>query len=452
MNSAHRSPRPVSHPRRDALKLSAGIAASSALSGVVLPACHAAGSDTIKLALVGCGGRGTGAVADAFAATGGPVKLVAMADLFDEKLQKSLDALAAKFPGQVDVPPDRRFIGFDAFKKAIDCLGANDVVLLTTQAAFRATHFDYAVQQGVNVFMEKSFAPDAPAVRRLLKAAALSEQKNLKVAAGFMWRHSKAREEVIQRIHNGEIGDLHTLRIYRVHGPVHCPPVPKGTNELVFQLQRGVRFNWLSSGFFVDWHCHNVDVACWAKGAWPVSAQGFGGRTHPEAGNLLDHYSIEFTYADGAKLFAFSRHMPGCWQTYADYAHGTKGSARIMKNLSDPDPCIYKGSRMEDADIVWSYGQKDLNPYHAEWQLLLDAIRQNKPHNEARRAAEADLAALMGQMATHSGQMVTWDEAMNSTFQYVKDIDNLTFDSPPPILAGPDGMYAAPIPGKTREF
>lgn len=448
------TPHTASHDptRRDALKVSGGAFAVSALAGVALPPCHAAGSDTVKLALVGCGGRGTGAVADAFASTGGPVKLVAMADLFPEKVQKSLISIQERFKDQVDVPPERQFVGFDAYKKAIDCLGASDVVLLTTQAAFRATHFEYAVQRGVNVFMEKSFAVDAPAVRRMLKIAERSEQKGLKVAAGFMWRHSAAREEVIKRIHAGEIGDLHTLRIYRVHGPVHCKPVPQGTNELIFQLQHGVRFNWLSGGFFVDWHCHNVDIACWAKGSWPVSAQGFGGRTYPEAGNLFDHYSIEFTYADGAKLFAYSRHMPGCWQTYADYAHGTKGSAMIMKNLSEPDPCIYKSNRMENSEIVWRYGQKEVNPYHVEWQLLLDAIRQNKPYNEARRAVEADLAALMGQMATHSGQMITWDDAMNSSFQYVKDIDNFSFDSPAPILAGPDGMYAAPIPGKSKEI
>ena len=438
--------------RREFLKLSGGAVVASAFAGIALPHCHAAGGGTTKLALVGCGGRGTGAVADAFSTTGDPVMLWTMADLFENKLEKSLNSLKTRFNDKVDVSSDRRFIGFDAYKKAIDCLSPGDVVLLTTQAAFRPTHFEYAVQKGVNVFMEKSFAVDAPAVRRLLKTAELSEKKNLKVGCGFMWRHSKARQEVIKRIHDGEIGDLHTLRIYRVHGPCHTPPLPKGMNELVFQLQNGVRFNWTSGSFFVDWHCHNVDVACWAKNAWPISAQGFGGRTYPEAGNLLDHYSVEFTFADGTKLFAFSRHMTGCWQTYSDYAHGTKGSALIMANLSDPDPCIYKSQKMDDDNIAWRYGQKDINPYHAEWQALLDAIRNDKPHNEARRAAEADLAALMGRMATHTGQMVTWDEAMKSDFQFVKDIDNLTFDSPPPILAGPDGIYPAPIPGKTKEI
>jgi predicted dehydrogenase len=355
------------------------------------------------------------------------------------------------FKDKVDVTPDRCFLGFDAYRKAIDCLSPGDVVLLTTPSAFRPLHFEYAVEKGVNVFMEKSFAPDSPGVRRVLKAAEASEKKGLKVAAGFMWRHSKAREEVIQRIHDGAIGDLHTLRIYRVHGPVHCGPLPKGANELLYQIQNYSCFTWASSGFFIDWHCHNVDVACWAKGAWPVAAQAFGGRCYPQAQTNFDHYTTEYTFADGAKLFAFTRAISGCWDEYSDYAHGTKGSAVIMSNLSQPNPRIYKGQKMTAENLVWKYGQPDVNPYHQEWQLLLDAVRQNKPHNEARRAAEADLAAIMGRMAAHSGQYITWDQAMKSDFQYVKDIDHMTAETPAPIQAGPDGMYACPVPGVTRE-
>ena len=169
-----------------------------------------------------------------------------------------------------------------------------------------------------------------------------------------------------------------------------------------------------------------------------------GGRCYQEAGNLFDHYGVEFTFADGAKLFAFSRHIGGnCWQTYADYATGTKGAAVLMATLAEPNPKIYNHARMEKRDLVWEYPQPDCNPYHAEWQVLLDAIRQDKPHNEARRAAEADLVALMGRMAAHTGKFITWDEAMKSNFQFVKDIDNFSFDSPPPIKVGPDGIYPA---------
>lgn len=437
--------------RREFLKDSGRLVAASALAGVAVPRCHAAEDSTIKLALVGCGGRGTGAVADAFSTTGGPVKLCAMADLFEHRLQGSLDRLTKAFGEKVDVPPERRFLGFDGYSKAIDCLGPGDVVLLTTHAAFRPLHFEYAVNKGVNVFAEKSFATDAPAVRRWLKAAELSEQKNLKVGVGFMWRHSKARQEVIRRIHDGAIGDVHTLRIYRVHEPVHCPRRPENVSELVFQLQHANSFTWVSSGFFVDWHCHNVDVACWTKGAWPVAAQGMGGRCYREAGNQFDHYTVEYTFADGTKLFAFSRHMNGCWNTYSDYAHGAKGSAVIMTNLATPKPRLYRGHRMVEEELAWEYGQPDCNPYHAEWQVLLDAIRRDRPHNEARRAGQADVAALMGRMATHTGQWVTRDQALNSDFQFVEDIDHLTFDSQAPIHEGPDGVYPAPQPGLTKE-
>ncbi|MBW8041890.1 MAG: Gfo/Idh/MocA family oxidoreductase [Planctomycetes bacterium] len=440
-----------SKSRRDFLKFSGRLAAASALAGVAVNQSRAAANSTIKLALVGCGGRGTGAVADAFSTKGGPVKLHAMADLFENRLKSSLSNLTKGYKDKVDVPPERQFVGFDGYKKAIDSLGPGDVVLLTTHAAFRPMQFEYAVKKGVNVFAEKSFATDAPQVRRWLKAAELSKQKNLKVGVGFMWRHSKARQEVIRRIHDGVIGDVHTLRIYRVHGPVHCPPLPKNANELIFQIQHPNSFTWVSSGFFIDWHCHNIDVACWAKGAWPVSAQGMGGRCYEQAGNQFDHYTVEYTFADGTKLLAFSRHMNGCWNTYTDYAHGSKGSAVIMSSLGDPKPKIYKSHNMVKKELVWEYGQPDPNPYHAEWQVLVDAIRQNKPHNEARRAGEAEVVALMGRMAAHTGQYITWDQALNSNFQFVKDIDNITFETPAPIKAGPNGIYAAPQPGITKE-
>lgn len=448
MNASHRV---RSTSRREFLKLSGRTAASAALMAGLAPGLYAGAGGPIKLALVGCGGRGTGAVADAFTATGGPVKLYAVADLFEDRVQSSLQNLNEIAADKVDVPPGRRFVGFDAYKKAIDCLSPGDVVILATHAAFRPMHFEYAVGRGVNVFAEKSFATDAPAARRWLKAAELSEQKGLKVGVGFMWRHSQARQETIQRIHDGAIGDVHTLRIYRVHGPVQCPPLPEGTNELVFQLRYPNSFTWVSSGFYIDWHCHNIDVACWTKGAWPVSAQGMGGRCFEEAGSQFDHYTVEYTFADGTKLFTFSRHMHNCWETYADYAHGSKGSAVLMATLGEPRPKIYKGHQQTRENVLWEFAGRDPNPYVVEWQRLLDAIRQDRPHNEARRAGEAEIAALMGRMATHSGQLITWDQAMNSPFQFVADIDRMTFDTPAPIHAGPDGRYAPPQPGITNE-
>jgi len=446
------SPKTGSNSRREFLKLSGKVAAASALAGVAVPRVHAAESSTIKLALVGCGGRGTGAVANAFSTKGGPVKLHAMADVFEHRLQGSLKRLSdPKFKDKVDVPAERQFVGFDAYKKAIDSLDPGDVVLLTTHAAFRPLQFEYAVSKGINVFMEKSFGTDMPAVERLMKASEESEKKNLKVGVGFMWRHSKGRQEVIKRIQDGAIGDLNMLRIYRVHGPVYCPKKPADANEVQFQLQHPNSFTWVSSGFFIDWHCHNIDVACWCKGSWPVSARGMGGRCFEQAGNQFDHYTVEYTFDDGAKLFAFSRHMNGCWQTYSDYAHGSKGSAVIMSNLGQPKPRIYKGQNMVKDQMVWEYGDREPNPYVEEWQLLLDAIRNDTKHNESRRAGEAEIAALMGRAAVHTGKEITWDDMLASKFQFVEDIDSLTFDTPAPIKADDNGIYAAPIPGITKE-
>ena len=176
-----------------------------------------------------------------------------------------------------------------------------------------------------------------------------------------------------------------------------------------------------------------------------------GGRCYQEAGNQFDHYTVEYTFADGAKLFAFSRHMANCWSTYADYAHGSKGSAVLMSDLGEPKPRIYNSQRIDQDKPVWEYGQSDPNPYEVEWQILVDAIRQDKKHNEAHRAGEAEIAALMGRIATHTGQEITWDQIVKSEFQFVKDIDHLTFDTPAPIHEGPDGIYPAPQPGITQE-
>ena len=440
-----------SSSRREFLKTSGRVAVASTLIGAATPRVHAGHDSTVKLALIGCGGRGTGAVGNAMAATGGPLKLHAMADIFQNRLDNSYNALVGRFGERVDVAPDRKFVGFDAYRNAIDSLDPNDVVILTTHSAFRPVHFDYAVERGVNVFMEKSFAVDSPATRRLMLAGEKSVEKNMKVGVGFMWRHSAEREAVIERIHGGEIGDVNTLRIYRAHGPVHCPARPADQRQVEFQLQHASRFNWACAGFYIDWHCHNIDVGCWAKGAWPVKAQGMGGRCYKEAQNYFDHYTVEYTFEDGAKMFVFSRHMPNCWGTYADYAHGTKGSAVLMTNLAQPNTRIYNSQNMAPDTLAWQFEGREQNPYDAEWQLLLDAIRNDTPHNEVKRAGEANFAALMGRAATHSGQEVTWDQAVNSEFQHVADIDNLNFDSEAPIVEGADGLYPCPVPGLTIE-
>jgi len=452
MNS-HKLPDQTGIPltsRREFLRNSSKAVAGAALAGAVARAGYAAESNTLKIALVGCGGRGTGAASQALS-TKGPTMLWAVADVFEHRLKGSLDQLKSRYGDQVDAPADRRFIGFDAFKKAIDSLEPGSVVLLATPPAFRSIHLEYAVQKGMHVFMEKSFAVDAPGVRRVLRAAELARQKNLKIATGLMWRHDKAREEVIQRIHDGVIGEVHTLRTYRMHGPVGYSPKQPGQNEIAHQISNYNSFTWLNGSFLLDWLIHNIDVCCWAKNALPASAQGMGGRiARTEPDQLYDHYMVEYFFADGAHLYAQGRHINKCWDIFSDFAHGSKGSAVIMENLARANSRLYKNQDMKRENETWRYTGPVPDPYQVEHDLLFDAIRNDKPYNEAERGAKACLVAIMGRMACESGQMVTWDDAFNSNLELAPGLDRMTWDSEPPVKAGPDGRYPLAIPGLTK--
>jgi len=436
--------------RREFLKNSSKAVAGAALAGAISAPGHAADQNTIKVALVGCGGRGSGAAANALS-TRGPTRLWAMADVFEHRLEASHKSLSQKFAGQMDVPPERRFVGLDAFKKAIDSLDRGDVVLLATAPAFRPIHFEYAVQRGVHVFMEKSFGVDAPGVRRILRADELARQKNLKVAGGLMWRHDKPREEIIQRIHDGAIGELITLRTYRMHGAVGCRPKAPGTTELAHQIANYNNFTWVNGSFFVDWLIHNIDICCWAKNALPVSAQGMGGRAaRGERDQMFDHYSVEYSFADGTRMLAQGRHINKCWDVFSDFAHGSKGSAVIMESLSAPRPRLYKNHHQVKENEVWRYSGPPCDPYQVEHDLFFDAIRNNKDHNEAERCAKACLVAIMGRMACESGQLIQWDQALASTYELAPGLENYTLDSPPPVQPDATGHYPLPIPGQTK--
>jgi len=439
--------------RRDFLKTSSGALAGAVLAApLALPRPgYAAEANTIHIALVGCGGRGTGAAANALS-TKGPTRLVAVADVFPNRIESSLKELNKKFAAQLDAPADRRLVGFDAYKKAIDLLGKGGVVLLATPAAFRPIHLEYAVAKGVNVFMEKSFAVDAPGVRRVQRSGELATQKNLKVASGLMWRHDPPREECVKRIHDGEIGDVILLRTYRMHGPVGFHPKQPDETELAHQIRNYSCFNWLNASFFVDWLIHNIDVCCWAKNDWPVSAQGQGARvarTHPD--EMLDQYSVEYTFADGTKLLAQGRHVSGCWDIFSDFAHGTKGSAVLMETLAAAKSRIYKSHEQSAKNIVWRYQGPTDNPYQIEHDLFFDAIRNDKPYNETERAAKACLVSIMGRMAAESGQVINYDEALASNLELAPGLEQITsLDAPAPILPDANGKYAIPVPGQTK--
>src|SRR5437899_5428974 len=295
--------------RRDFLKTSGRVAAVSALAGVSIPHVHAAGSETIQVALVGCGGRGGGAADNALTAKKGPLKLVAMADVFEDRLNTAYNGLKKAHPSTVDVSEDRKFIGFDAYKKALDCLKPGDIAIFTTPPAFRWVHFTYAIEKNLNVFMEKPVTTDGPGSRRMLKLDEAASAKNLKVGVGLMSRHSRALQELHHRIQDGEIGDVILLRGYRMHGPVGSAfslKWPGEPSELLWQIRHFHSFLWASGGCFSDFYIHHIDHLCWMKNAWPIKAQALGGRhyRHDPDGKLyidqnFDSYSVEYTFPDG---------------------------------------------------------------------------------------------------------------------------------------------------------
>ena len=445
-------PKPLS--RREFVKKTGKITVTSALATGFIPHVHAAENNTIKVALVGCGGRGAGAASNAMSVKNGPIKLVALADVFEERIKRSYDNLIKIHPEQVDVPEEHKFIGFEAYKDAMDCLSPGDVVILATPPAFRWVHFTYAIEKGINVFMEKPVTVDGPTTQRILKLAEESEQKNLKVGVGLMCRHCEARDELYNRIQDGQIGDIIALRAYRLHEPIgyfSSDPKPDNTNELLYQTQRFHSFLWASGGNYSDFYIHHIDECCWMKDAWPVKAQALGGRHY--RGNSIDqnfdNYSVEYTFDDGTKLFLYGRCIDGCHDEFASYAHGSKGSAVISQGGHTPAKCrIYKGQDLDKSeDIVWKFPNREPNPYQLEWDHLIDAIREDKPFNEVKRGAEASLVTSMGRMAAHTGRVVTLEEMRNCKHEFAPGIDQLNMNSPAPLRQGPNGKYPVPQPG-----
>lgn len=439
--------------RREFLAQTGLTLAGSALAGVSLPHVHAAEDNTIRLALIGCGGRGTGAAANALDAPGGPVKLIAMADIFRDRLDNSLRNLREKYGQRVDVPPERQFVGFDAYKKAIDCLRAGDVALLTTHAAFRATHFDYAVEKGVNVFMEKTFAPDPGGVKRIIRAGEIADQKGLKVGCGLMCRHSSARRALIEKIRDGAMGDIQLIRAYRMDSGYRMGPLKFQGSELLAQIRIPYQFFWASSGIFIELMIHQIDECCWIKDGWPVTAHGVGGRgpDSTDCSQNFDTYSIEYTFADGTKALVTGRYIPKCYNDFATFLHGTKCAAQFSGDIHAPTVQIYKDQRIAQQNVAWRPEKEQVDPWQAEWNDLIDAIRKNKPYNETRRAAYSNLAAIMGRAAVHMGRIITWEEAMASDFQFCADVDSLNENSPAPVKADAQGRYPAPVPGAWKE-
>lgn len=443
-------------PRRHFLGRAVGLAAVSALSGVRLPAVHAQGDGTVRLALIGCGGRGSGAVANAMEVSGGPIRLVAMADLFENRLAGAHQALTRSFGSRIEVPPERRFLGFEAFRAAIDCLrpGSGDIAMLTGYAGFRPAQLEYAVQRGVNVFMEKSFAVDPPGVRRIIAAGKEAERKGLRIAAGLMCRHSRNRQELIRRIREGELGEIQMIRAYRMEASGPLGRRPSGVPELEWQLRNFTKFLWVSGGLFAEMDIHQIDELCWIKGAWPATAHGVGGRVagSPDCSQNLDSFSAEWTFADGTKAFDVVRYIPRCHDEFATYIHGTRAAAQFSGNIHAATVRIFKDQRIGREHVAWEAPKEELTAWQLQWNDLLDAIRTGKPLNQAERAAQSNLADIMGRAAIHMGRVITWEEAMASEFRFFPGVDALTFESAPPIHEDGEGRYPVPVPGAWKEI
>ena len=440
--------------RREFLKNTGRIAATSALVAGIIPRIYAGQNNTINLALVGCGGRGSGAVGNALSSTTAPTKLIAMADVFEDRLTRSYKALSEQFGERIDVPPDRRFLGFDAYRKAIDCLRPGDVMIQATHSAFRPTHIEYAVEKGVNVFMEKSFAPDPGGTRRILQLGEAAEKKNLKIACGLMCRHSSARQALIQKIRDGAMGEIQLIRAYRMDPGARMEPFKGGQSELLWQIRRPYFFLWVSSAWFIEMMIHQVDECCWIKDAWPVKAEGLGGRepNSNDCSQNLHTYAIEYTFPDGTKALVNSRSMQNCHNEFATFVHGTKCAAQFSGNVHAPTVQIYKDQRTAKDNITWRPEKEKVSPYQVEWDVLLNAIRKDRPHNEVRRAAFANLASIMGRAAIHTGKIITWDQIMASDFKFCHNVSDFTYDSPAPVQADEQGRYPVPVPGRWTEI
>ncbi|MCS7089504.1 MAG: Gfo/Idh/MocA family oxidoreductase [Verrucomicrobiota bacterium] len=449
--------------RREFLIQTGRLAAASALAGVALPPVHGGESGGLRMALIGCGGRGTGAVSDAIQARVLPVKLVAMADVFRDRLQSSYENLKRQFADYVDVPEDRKFLGFDGYKHAMDCLRPGDIAILTTPPAFRWVHYAYAIQKGLHVFMEKPVTVDGPTSKRMLEQAKEAQAKGLKCGVGLMSRHSRALQQLAERVQNGELGEILLQRGYRMHGPAGyfaSVPKPADMSDLLYQVRRFHSFLWASGGCFSDFYIHIIDHLCWMKNAWPERAQALGGRHYktdsdgrPFVDQNFDVYSVEYTYADGTKLMFDGRCMTGCQDLYASYMHGTKGMAVVSSSGDCGLPSrIFKSQRMRRSDLIWeSYvPEGESNPYVNEWRALLTAIQQDQPFHELERGVMASVVTSMGRMAAHTGREITLEEMLNCEHEMAPGLDRLTYDSPAPLQPGPDGRYPIPMPGRHR--
>ncbi len=434
--------------RREFVKATTLTASGLLMSTMPFGAAYAAGSDTLKVALVGCGDRGTGAAFQALNAGEG-IKLVAMADILEDRLQRSYEVLSTRYgdTGKMDVPEEHRFIGFDGYKHAI---ALADVVLLTTPTYFRPLHFEEAVNSGKQVFMEKPVASDPAGVRRVLKAAETAREKNLNVVVGLQRRYQKCYREVYKRIQNDGVGDIISGQVYWNQGLFRAAVREPHYSELEHQIRGWYYFIWLAGDQVLDQLIHNLDIANWFTGEYPVSAQGMGGsevRTGKEYGENFDHHAIEFTYPGGVVISSQCRQIPGVHNRVDELFQGTNGTAYTSGGSSTGIIRDRSGNVRYDHQ-----GMDDPNPYQTELDELIASIRSGNVINDAFYGAKSSMTSIMGFMASHTGQIIEWDKAINSNEKLAPEPEDFSWDTPPPVLPDENGYYAKPVPGQTRTF
>jgi myo-inositol 2-dehydrogenase/D-chiro-inositol 1-dehydrogenase len=432
--------------RRDFITTTSAAAAASTLALQLGSArfAHGAGADdTIKIGVIGCGGRGNGATQQALSTDKGPVKLVAMGDAFADSIDRAYQAHAGKFGDKVDCPQERRFVGLDAYKKVLAC--DVDLVILATPPGYRPVHLEAAVAAGKHVFMEKPVAVDGPGVVRVLAATAEAKKKNLAIGVGLQRRHDVVYQETIKRLHDGAIGDIVCGRAYWTSNGVWDPRKTREqcSTDLEYQLRNWYYYNWLSGDQICEQHIHNIDVINWAKNAHPVKAQGQGGRqvrVDPKYGEIYDHTAVEFVYADGSRMFSYGRHIPGCWNSVTEAVHGTKGTAQIDRGeINVAGGAAWQYGKDEDGK---NFRSRRNNAYQTEHDVMQAAIRSGTLHNEGEYGAHSTMTAILGRMAAYGGQEVSWEQGLNSTI-VLGPADAVSFDTAPPVPT-------VAVPGHTK--
>ncbi|HID74698.1 MAG TPA: Gfo/Idh/MocA family oxidoreductase, partial [Planctomycetaceae bacterium] len=394
--------------RRQFLKTSAAASGAALAAGLgVQRAAHAAGSDILKVGLVGCGGRGTGAAANALTADPN-CQLIALADVFPEKMESTLKSVKKRFGDRVTVDPDHCFADFDGYEKLL--ASGVDMVILATPPHFRPLHLKAAVDAGVHVFCEKPVAVDAPGVRSVLQTTEEADKKGLSIVSGLCWRYHFAVLETMKRVRDGAIGQIVSIQeTYNTGHVGRSQPRQSGWTEMEYQLRNWYFFTWLSGDHNVEQHVHSLDKASWAMGDRPpVRAWGLGGRQvkkDPKYGDIYDHHAVVYEYENGTRVYAYCRQQPGCWNSTEDYFFGTKGTCNVLNKYQISDL---------NGKTVWRYRGPGCNMYEEEHRALFRAIRSGNPINNGRYMAISTMLAILGRMVTYTGQAIGWDQALHS--------------------------------------